>query len=665
MEVPVPEEFIGKDPVYEFHSIDFPVGAVDPNDPWLIWNRILIRDVHGGYSKALTDGVTAANPEARIGPIPGGMQMPLFAIEIGQYPPMNFGPDGFNMLSYYMYYRFWRPNVAYVYYTELARMNNRDMLLYVMPESLFPEESYSWNNFFLLLAAGVDGLAYFIDQETTPEFASVARYIIGPIAEKFGPMLVKLQPTKRKVGHLVSFTNANYQLLHPVYSVCSFTNLLMSHIDAEPVAEEEILAGKPYDAIILGDIDWLRSDVISELSDSSKYPLVILDKDTEVAITGNHVQTLNFSLLNGNCAGADPDYGVDGHLDEIRIGINNLVPPDVQFSSDTTIFRKYHAGDALYVWLVDVHTRDEYMNMWRWAQNGGIQSQGFLFSTGLGYEGDLDSKNIPAALRQEFDGNGILLSEDATVSVVEEGWEWLIVDSGEKYTVKKRDELNIYNQGNVYAAKKFLRNSGVYGSTTSAQVELKTSGNYVVVNVFDGDVLSASYNNRWMTFNVKIPRLQGRLIALYPAAPNSVQIDAPNVPAGEEVVLSATILDASNTPIQAVFPIQVELLDPNGEVHTYSRYTATDATGSYSLPVLIGENAPKGTWILKVAELSTNIQNSATFVVSSGGDTIVYIMETGSKYHRAGCRYLSKKRIPISKSEAIKQGYAACSVCKP
>lgn len=42
----------------------------------------------------------------------------------------------------------------------------------------------------------------------------------------------------------------------------------------------------------------------------------------------------------------------------------------------------------------------------------------------------------------------------------------------------------------------------------------------------------------------------------------------------------------------------------------------------------------------------------------------VYITRTGSKYHRAGCRYLSKSCIPISLEEAKKR-YSPCSVCSP
>lgn len=45
--------------------------------------------------------------------------------------------------------------------------------------------------------------------------------------------------------------------------------------------------------------------------------------------------------------------------------------------------------------------------------------------------------------------------------------------------------------------------------------------------------------------------------------------------------------------------------------------------------------------------------------------TTVYITETGSKYHRAGCSYLKKSCISISLSNAKAQGYTPCSRCNP
>ena len=42
----------------------------------------------------------------------------------------------------------------------------------------------------------------------------------------------------------------------------------------------------------------------------------------------------------------------------------------------------------------------------------------------------------------------------------------------------------------------------------------------------------------------------------------------------------------------------------------------------------------------------------------------VYITRTGSKYHRNGCRYLRKSKIPITLNDA-KQHYGPCPVCNP
>lgn len=43
---------------------------------------------------------------------------------------------------------------------------------------------------------------------------------------------------------------------------------------------------------------------------------------------------------------------------------------------------------------------------------------------------------------------------------------------------------------------------------------------------------------------------------------------------------------------------------------------------------------------------------------------IVYVTDTGSKYHRSNCSYLKSKN-SITKEKAIKQGYSACSRCNP
>lgn len=44
-------------------------------------------------------------------------------------------------------------------------------------------------------------------------------------------------------------------------------------------------------------------------------------------------------------------------------------------------------------------------------------------------------------------------------------------------------------------------------------------------------------------------------------------------------------------------------------------------------------------------------------------DRIVYGTKTGSKYHEAGCRYLSKSKIAMTLSKAKSSGLTPCSVC--
>jgi len=46
-------------------------------------------------------------------------------------------------------------------------------------------------------------------------------------------------------------------------------------------------------------------------------------------------------------------------------------------------------------------------------------------------------------------------------------------------------------------------------------------------------------------------------------------------------------------------------------------------------------------------------------------ETIVYVTRTGAKYHRDGCRYLSRSQIPMNLSDAKASGYDSCSVCNP
>lgn len=64
--------------------------------------------------------------------------------------------------------------------------------------------------------------------------------------------------------------------------------------------------------------------------------------------------------------------------------------------------------------------------------------------------------------------------------------------------------------------------------------------------------------------------------------------------------------------------------------------------------------------INKPATKTTSYSSVSTSVAFS---PTVYITNTGSKYHRAGCRYLHSSSRAITLNEARNYGYTACSVC--
>ena len=64
------------------------------------------------------------------------------------------------------------------------------------------------------------------------------------------------------------------------------------------------------------------------------------------------------------------------------------------------------------------------------------------------------------------------------------------------------------------------------------------------------------------------------------------------------------------------------------------------------------------------AQAQQEAQQKLVEAENKNNSLTVYITKTGEKYHRDGCRYLSRSKIPISLSSA-KLSYSPCSVCNP
>ena len=63
----------------------------------------------------------------------------------------------------------------------------------------------------------------------------------------------------------------------------------------------------------------------------------------------------------------------------------------------------------------------------------------------------------------------------------------------------------------------------------------------------------------------------------------------------------------------------------------------------------------------KQSSITTPTSSSTT--VQNQNSAIVYVTNTGNKYHKSSCSYLKKSKIQTTLSEAQNQGYTPCSKC--
>lgn len=101
---------------------------------------------------------------------------------------------------------------------------------------------------------------------------------------------------------------------------------------------------------------------------------------------------------------------------------------------------------------------------------------------------------------------------------------------------------------------------------------------------------------------------------------------------------------------------QIELASSRPEAKPSPKAAESDAAGSQ-----IGNYSPHTT---NTAPAPVDTRRQPPPPAGQTDEITVYVTRTGAKYHRAGCRYLSRSMIPVSLSDA-KLSYSACSVCRP
>ncbi|MCL5409019.1 MAG: hypothetical protein M1135_03260 [Candidatus Omnitrophica bacterium] len=349
-------------------------GVVPSNNPWVQWCLFSVKDITGRFNKIETQAVKNVRHDTLIGPVPGGMQIPLVQMwTASQYPPYNFGKDGFNLICSYYYNTYWQPILTTAYWMGIGMMGNRHLSEWNMPDC-FMTGLYTRNNFFLYLAGGVHGLVYFVygqrNNSTWPELIH-----LGKIIKRIGPVQSILWPDqKHDIGLLNSFTDNSFDVGETLTQSYAYDNLIQGHFDVEPVSGEEIVKGRAsnYKCILLYDIKYISQPLYKALIRYiSQGGLVLLDRTIPFNIPGakrlnvdigmGKETTLPFIPNNAVASVPGPnDYGHANRIAVIKKVLSRYIKPSFK-SNDIKIGAWWMEADGYpYTYFVNLQNAKEY-----------------------------------------------------------------------------------------------------------------------------------------------------------------------------------------------------------------------------------------------------------------------------------------------------------------
>ena len=354
----------GTEDPYGTVNIDRAPGIIPDDDPWILlcryWSETL-GDAGRRFSRAME---AATDGAGKVGPVPGGMITPVIAMWSGQYPPFNFGAqNGFNLSCFYYYNSYWQPPLVHAWWLETARMGNRDIEQWMMPDCYMVHlGSYYHNNFWLMMAGGARGLPYFRYQERKPE-AMEALKEFGAKSRRYGLMLEQLRPDRKQVAMLVPFENVTYRIEHGYEMAYPFMNLLLAKVDVEPVSPEELDAAsiRNYEAVVVAQTKWLKAGTVRLLEDYiASGGKVVLDSVSAAAIPVKGAIKLDSPLGQTSTDG----YGQADSIARVREALRPICVPPVDCDSPFVSIRRAALPDSTPgAWLVHNYTQAEYAKL--------------------------------------------------------------------------------------------------------------------------------------------------------------------------------------------------------------------------------------------------------------------------------------------------------------
>ena len=243
-----------------------------------------------------------------------------------------------------------------------------------MPDCIsYDEPIYFRNTFFLHLAGGCQGINYFIYTDAKPEAWKEIGRLGNSVVRPLYPFLGKLRPVQTENGLLLPYTQYAHTPIYPTTAVYAYANLLGAHLDVQPTCEEEAISGYigKYKTILLWHAEWMRESAVRALEDYvAKGGVVLADSTTVVPIKG--AIKLPVDLAMGDKQSKpdvnDPRFGGPGikdylhpdRLADIAKAIAPYARPWADCADPTLIVRRHEYHGVTYLWLVNIHSEEEY-----------------------------------------------------------------------------------------------------------------------------------------------------------------------------------------------------------------------------------------------------------------------------------------------------------------
>ncbi len=471
-------------------------------------------------------------------------------------------------------------------------------------------------------------------------FLSVIGLILGGI---FIVRAVKNQNTENRKKHL------HRLCISALCAVCGITAVTISADRTPPEISAVAMRMRP-------DIEYGQEVAVDDIAAAKD------DRSDDVTLTIARVSTAHCTISDDQSSvifDAPGNYTVtvqavdenDNEAEEkVSVSVLDLTAPafidttqnhEVEYGATVSLTHNKTSGNDLYVKAEDDITDVSYEILDVKAETPDSEDKGFSVNEG---EITFDQPGEYQILISAQDEYGNTATTEKTVSVVDKTAPELKGVSS-KLTIKDTDE-KINSLKGITAKDEIDGDLTEQISVDTSDVSFGVPGEYSVTYT----VKDESGNKTEKSVPVVIKDTTSPAIVLSQTSFSLTAGDS--VP---DYGSSVSVSDkGDSSPTIVVDDTAVDYNTPG----TYNiAYTATDSSGNSATQA--------ATVTVKAApQVQASVSSAFSSGSGSGGGT-VYITETGSKYHRAGCQYLKYSQIAIDKSSAISQGYDACSRCNP